>query len=77
MEGIAIGIIDYEEDEMVQEDLSGEAITNPRRSPWMYHPCSDNMLMFDKILNRKQNLERKFSRELLNLYNEARCIYTQ
>ena len=33
VEGIAIGIIDYEEDEMVQEDLSSKAITNPRRSP--------------------------------------------
>ena len=33
VKGIAIGIIDYEEDEMVQEDLSGEAIRNPRRSP--------------------------------------------
>ena len=33
VEGIAIGILDNEEDEMVQEDLSSEAITNPSRSP--------------------------------------------
>ena len=33
--------------------------------------------MFDKMLKRKQNLERKFSREFLNyLLNEAQCIYT-
>ena len=34
-------------------------------------------MLFGKMLKRKQNLERKFSRELLNLLNVAQCIYTQ